>query len=277
MTCPDTLSELQKQPIRSLFVKFTVNFNICNRLVSAQSSSSMTTTRTQLLRVSVMDSCQESHWESISSFMPYEGKSASGLTQCHRTANPIRTTQCSSLPCNHPSQDTCPTAWVSHTELPSPSWRSIWRFFCHSAPGSETSLLALVITLAYHSEVYFLVIFTMVSLWRTKPCTRNGLGTETLILKIWWFPYLQRNFKAKLKSAHYTFGVLGSKSKKEKKKKRTQTPKTLLFKRMLFTRGIHLFNISTTKTQLISKLVDFSLRRLGCQPTQRRNNIAVCC
>lgn len=69
-----------------------------------------------------------------------------------------------------------------------------WHFFCRFVPGSKTSWLALLITLAYHSDVYFLV-FTMVSLWRTKPCTRNSLFTETLIPRIWCIPYLQINLK----------------------------------------------------------------------------------
>lgn len=70
-----------------------------------------------------------------------------------------------------------------------------WHFFCRFVPGSKTSWLALLITLAYHSDVYFLIVFTMVSLWRTKPCTRNGPSIETLILRIWCIPYLQTNFK----------------------------------------------------------------------------------
>lgn len=81
-----------------------------------------------------------------------------------------------------------------------------WHLFCHFVPGCKTSLSALLITLAYHSDVYFLVALTMVSLWRTKPCTRNSLFNRDLNTKdlVHFWP---TDKKAKLKSAHYTFGI----------------------------------------------------------------------
>lgn len=81
-----------------------------------------------------------------------------------------------------------------------------WHLFCHFVPGCKTSLSALLITLVYHSDVYFLEVFTMVSLWRTNPCTRNSLFNRDLntkdLVHVW-----STDNKAKLKSAHYTFGI----------------------------------------------------------------------
>lgn len=98
-----------------------------------------------------------------------------------------------SLPCNYLNQET--SLALFHLNYLLRYTGVVWHFFCHSVPGSKTSWLVLLLTLAYHSDVYFLVIFTMVSLWRTKPCTRNSLLTETLILRIWCIPYLQINLK----------------------------------------------------------------------------------
>lgn len=161
-------------------------------------------------------------------------------TPINGSSSPCKLSQPGDLPCDMA---------LSHWNCLRLHAGAVWQFFCHFVPVSKTSSFALAIPLAYHSEVYFFVIFTIVSLWRTKPCTRISLRTETLTLKIWCIPYLQRNLKGKAKISPLYIWCVRFKRRKNK------TPSTFPFKRMLFTRGIHFFNISTTKTQLILKLV----------------------
>lgn len=165
-----------------------------------------------LLKTTIMATRQCAATRALRAFMRfsiwYERKSASGGARCCRTANPtfrnerpvpwdahLSHKMAYFLPCNYPNRQTLCLMWLFRWNYLLFDAGVVWHFFCHFVPGSKTSWLALLITLAYHSDVYFLIIFTMVSLWRTKPCTRNSLLTETLILRIWCIPYLQVNLK----------------------------------------------------------------------------------
>lgn len=166
----------------------------------------------QLLKTNITNTCQCAATRAIRAFMRffiwYERKSARGWARCCRTADPTFENERPvpwdtrspplnglSLPCNCLNQRLSVWPGSLPPKLPSPLHRSCLAFLLPFCAWSKTSWLALLITLAYHSDVYFLVILTMVSLWRTKPCTRNSLLTETLILRIWCIPYLQINLK----------------------------------------------------------------------------------
>lgn len=202
-----------------------------------------------------MNICQRPTTKVIRAFMHFfiwhESKPARGWARCHGTADPTFENE-------HPVpwDSSTPPKWLGFAlQSPKPGellsdvallhWNYLlfhtgvaWRVFCHFVPGPKTSSFPLLITLAYHSDVYFLVIFTIVSLWRTKPCTRNSLLTETFNTKdLVYSLSTDKLKKAKLKSAHYTFVVLGSNGRGGEQ----QTRSTFPFERMLFTIKIHFF------------------------------------
>lgn len=154
------LSELQKQPIRSLFVKLTVSFKICERLVSAQTSSSMR--------------------QPEFSFSESTARRATGYPwapSCHRKGiQPAASHSVTGQP-TPSAPRRCPATTPARTfALRHGSLTRNCILLHEGASGVSFAIvpldlrhhyLALLITLAYHSEMYFLVIFTMVSLWRT--------------------------------------------------------------------------------------------------------------
>lgn len=128
--------------------------------------------------------------------------------------------------------------------------------FTQELPGIYFAILCLDARLHYQHCLLLLPITVMFTFQQYLQCYHCGelspvletvSLTETLILRIWYISDLQIKRQSYYQPTIHL--ALGSNMGKK------QTPSTFpCFKGMLFTRRICFFNISTTKTQLISKL-----------------------